>query len=160
MTPRPVIKFGVLVLLALVSSVPASAETDLAKTLQDKLSARIAKLQAACGHDLKKYCSSVTPGEGRILYCLQAYEDKISAKCDYELEDAMSRAQVVLDDMKDAIQACRAEIAGVCGKVQPGKGRIAACLEQNKSTASKECADMLGKIEGLANTSDKDEGDK
>jgi hypothetical protein len=38
----------------------------------------------------------------------------------------------------------------VCGKIQPGHGRIAACLIANKSTASKDCADVIQKVEAMA----------
>jgi hypothetical protein len=38
----------------------------------------------------------------------------------------------------------------VCGKIQPGQGRIAACLLANKSTASTGCAEAIRKIEAMA----------
>ena len=48
-------------------------------------------------------------------------------------------------------QAQEARLAtGVCGKTVPGEGRIAACLLANKSTASKNCAEALQKIEAMA----------
>ena len=64
--------------------------TDVAKTLQEKLTARIAKLESACAKDIKKYCKDVTPGEGRVIYCMQAHEDKISPQCTFELEDELT----------------------------------------------------------------------
>jgi hypothetical protein len=54
------------------------------------------------------------------------------------------------DGAKDAIIACKAEITGVCAKTVPGQGRIAACLMANRSTASKDCADAISKIEAMA----------
>jgi Cysteine rich repeat len=132
--------------LAVLSVLPASAETDMATTLRDELAARVAKLEKSCGRDVKKYCSSVTPGEGRILYCLQAYEDKISPKCVYELEETTSGSELLFENLKQAVSACRAEISGKCSTVQPGEGRIAACLLQNMSTASKECTEAVQKL--------------
>ena len=38
-----------------------------------------------CKVEIEKYCAQVTPGEGRVLACLFAYEDKLSAKCEYAL---------------------------------------------------------------------------
>ena len=134
-------------LLAVLPVGPASAQSDLAKVLQDRVAAKVAKLEADCGRDVKKYCSSVTPGEGRILYCLQAYEDKISSKCVYSVEETISSTQALFDNLKETISACHAEISGTCGKIQPGKGRIAACLLQNKSSASKECSDTIDKLQ-------------
>jgi len=127
-----------------------SAQTDVTKTLQEKVTARIAKLQSACVKDIKRYCKDVTPGEGRVIYCMQAHEDKISPQCTFELEDELTSVQNSLDDLKNAISACKAEIAGICGKVIPGQGRIAMCLLANKSSASKDCADAIQKIEATA----------
>lgn len=142
--------FGVLSLLAILSVGSASAQTDITKAIQEKLAAEAAKLEQSCADDIKKYCSDVTPGEGRMLYCMHAHEDKISPKCDYDLEEAAADVQLHADLLKEAIGACKAEISGVCGKTQPGQGRIAACLFSNKSTASKACGDVLGKIEAMA----------
>jgi hypothetical protein len=128
----------------------ASAQTDIAKAIQEKLAAEAAKLEASCADDIKKYCSDVTPGEGRMLYCMHAHEDKIGPKCAYDLEEAAADVQLSADNLKEAITACKAEISGVCGKTQPGQGRIAACLFANRSTASKACGEVLSKIEAMA----------
>lgn len=136
-------------LLAVLSVGSASAQTDIAKAIQAKLAAEAAKLEKSCADDIKKYCSDVTPGEGRMIYCMQAHEDKISPKCAFDLEDAATDVQLSADNLKDAITACHIEITGVCGKTQPGQGRIAACLIANKPTASKSCVDALDKIEAM-----------
>ena len=149
-TTRLLAGLGVLPLLVILSVGSASAQTDLGKTIVEKLTARITKLENACASDIKKYCKDVTPGEGRMIYCMQAHEDKISPKCTYELEEAAASVQATADLLKDGVVACKAEIAGVCGKIQPGQGRIAACLIANKSTASKDCADAIQKVEALA----------
>ena len=142
-------KIALLSLGATISS-NAYAQTDLMNAILERLTAGIQKLEASCGEDIKKYCSTVTPGEGRIVHCMQAHEDKISPKCAYELAETAGSVHATSDLLKDAVIACKAEIVGVCGKTQPGQGRIAACLIANKSTASKECAEAIQKVEGLA----------
>jgi hypothetical protein len=141
---------GVLPLLIVLSVGSASAQTNFGKTIVEKLTAKITKLENACASDIKKYCKDVTPGEGRMIYCMQAHEDKISPKCSYELGEAATSVQATADLLKDGVIACKAEITGVCGKIQPGQGRIAACLIANKSTASKDCVDAIQKVEALA----------
>jgi Cysteine rich repeat len=141
---------GLLPLLVILSVGSASAQTDITKAIQEKLAAEAAKLENSCAEDIKKYCSDVTPGEGRMLYCMHAHEDKISPKCGYDLDEAAADVQLHADNLKEAITACKAEINGVCGKTQPGQGRVAACLFANRSTASKACGDALGKIEAMA----------
>lgn len=149
-TVKLLAKLGLLSLLVILSVGSASAQTELGKTILEKLTARITKLENACAKDIRKYCRTVTPGEGRMIHCMEAHEDKISAKCAFELRDAATSIQTVADTLKDTIIACKAEIAGVCGKTQPGQGRIAACLLANKSTASSGCAEAIKKIEAIA----------
>lgn len=40
-----------------------------------------------CRDDLKAHCSSVKPGEGRLLDCINKNEKKISARCKQALKD-------------------------------------------------------------------------
>jgi hypothetical protein len=143
-------KLGLLPMLVILSVGFAHAQTNIGKSILDKLTARIEKLEKSCARDIKKYCRTVTPGEGRMIYCLQAHEDKISAKCAFELGDASTSVQTSADALKDAVIACKAEITGVCGKVLPGQGRIATCLRENKSGASAGCAEAIRKVEAMA----------
>jgi len=147
---RLLAKLGLLPFLALLLTGPVCAQADLGKTILEKLTAKVAKLESACASDIKKYCRTVTPGEGRMIYCMQAHEDKISVKCAFELEEAAANVQTAADALKDGLIACKAEITGVCGKTVPGQGRIAACLIANKSTASSGCAEAIKKIEAMA----------
>jgi hypothetical protein len=142
-------RLGLLALLAIGPASLASAQTDIAKAVQEKLAAEAAKLDNSCADDIKKYCSDVTPGEGRMIYCMQAHEDKISPKCAFDLEEAATDIQLSADNLKEAVVACKAEITGVCGKIQPGQGRVAACVMANKATASKSCVEAIGKIEAM-----------
>jgi hypothetical protein len=146
---------AVLPLLAVLSVGSVSAQTSVGKTLLDKLHARVAKVEGACAKDIKKYCSTVTPGEGRMIYCMQAHEDKISSKCAFELEDAATAIQTAADALKDGVIACKAEINGVCGKIKPGEGRIATCLLENKSTASAGCVEAIARVQSLASEKEK-----
>ena len=143
-------KLGLLPFLALLSAGPVCAQADLGKTILEKLTAKVAKLESSCANDIKKYCRTVTPGEGRMIYCMQAHEDKISVKCAFELEEAATNVQTTADALKDGVIACKAEINDICGKTVPGQGRIAACLLANKSTASAGCAEAIKKIEVIA----------
>jgi hypothetical protein len=149
-TMHSLAKLGLLPLLAVLLAGPASAQTEVGKTILTKLTAKVAKLESACAKDIKKYCKTVTPGEGRLIYCMHAHEDKISVRCAYELGETAASVQSSADVLKDGVIACKAEIAGVCGKTLPGQGRLAACLIANKSTASKDCAEAIQKVEALA----------
>ena len=142
---------GLGILSLLVFSVgSASAQAEIGKAVLDKLMAKVTKLETACAEDIEKFCRMVTPGEGRMIYCMQAHEDKISVKCAFELGVAAASIHATADVLKHGVIACKAEINGVCGKTVPGHGRIAACLLANRSTASSECDEALKKVEALA----------
>lgn len=125
----------------------AHAQSDVTRTFVDRLIGQVAKLEKSCAKEIKKYCSTVTPGEGRMIYCMQAHEDKISPGCSYDLQDVVLALQASNEALKEAVNACRADIAAKCGNVQPGKGRIAACLVAEKASVSKDCANAIEKVE-------------
>jgi cysteine rich repeat protein len=149
-TTHSLARIVLLPLLVALSAGTASAQAELGKAIVEKLTAKVAKLESTCAKDIKKYCTTVTPGEGRMIYCMQAHEDKISPQCAYELEDSASSVQATIDGLKDAVLACKVEIAGVCGKTVPGQGRMAACLLANRSAVSKGCEDAIQKVEALS----------
>lgn len=49
-----------------------------------------------------------------------------------------------------AMQVCRADAKKLCANVQPGGGRIAACLRENESKLSPGCQGQLGTLEACA----------
>jgi len=53
----------------------------------------------ACKTDIENYCSQVTPGEGRMLHCMAAHEDKISGRCEY----AFYQAATLLEQVSAAV---------------------------------------------------------
>ena len=70
-----------IIVLAITSPNVSNAETDIAKAVTDKAEKVIAKIQASCATDIKSFCSQVTPGEGRLMLCMMAHEDKLSDQC-------------------------------------------------------------------------------
>jgi Golgi apparatus protein 1 len=133
--------------LSVVLSVTAYAQSDTMGAILEKLTARIQGLENSCGEDIKKFCSTVTPGGGRIVYCMQAYEDKISPKCGFELDDLQADFQTILDQFKEAVRACQSDIAKLCGQTAPGQGRIAACLAANKASVTQTCVEAVEKLQ-------------
>ncbi|MGZ3597889.1 MAG: cysteine rich repeat-containing protein [Syntrophales bacterium] len=92
-----------------------------------------------CKAELEKYCSNVTPGEGRVLACLYAYEDKLSGRCEYALYDAASRLERAVAALSYAVNECSADLKQYCGSVAAGEGRLLECLQKNDDKVSKRC---------------------
>jgi hypothetical protein len=125
----------------------AFGQTDTMSTVLEKLTARIQKLEDSCGDDIKKFCTGVTPGGGHIIYCMEAYEDKISPKCAFELDEAELDLQEVGDELKEALHICQADVAKLCGDTRPGEGRISACLASNRAAVSQGCVEAIEKLQ-------------
>ena len=141
------VKSAFVLLIACSMAEPGHAQSDVAKTFVDRLLGQVAKLEKSCAKEIKKYCSTVTPGEGRTIYCMQAHEDKVSPACSYDLQEVVLALEASGEALKGAVNACRGDIASKCGTVQPGKGRIAACLVAAKANVSKDCAAAIDKVE-------------
>jgi hypothetical protein len=92
-----------------------------------------------CKAELEKYCSNVTPGEGRVLACLYAYEDKLSGRCEYALYDAASRLERAVAALSYAVNECSADLKQYCSGVAAGEGRLLECLQKNDDKVSKRC---------------------
>jgi Golgi apparatus protein 1 len=137
----------VLIPLGIGISSTAFAQPDMMNVILARLAAGIKKLETACAGDIKRYCRTVTPGEGRMLYCMQAHEDKISPGCAFVLNEVALQAQTTADHLRDAVNACRSDIDKFCAKTQPGQGRIAACLAANQTSLSKDCVEAVQKLQ-------------
>jgi Cysteine rich repeat len=114
-----------------------------------RLDAAVKKVEAACSNDLKKYCSTVTPGEGRLILCMQAHEDKISEKCDYALFDASRKINRALDRIDRAADICWSDIEKHCSNIPEGGGRILQCLIGEKTSLTPACQAEVGKLSSL-----------
>ena len=102
----------------------------------------------ACAGDLEQYCSTVTPGEGRLMHCVAAHEDKLSGQCEYALYEAAS----LLRDLTTAIvyvaESCKVEIESLCSEVEAGEGRILACLAEHEDELGDDCSQALADTTG------------
>ncbi len=121
------------VLLALGGAAGAQEATDASETpLLDYV-------VESCQADLDKYCNQVTPGEGRMLYCVAAHQDKISDKCQGALVDAAMILADVTDRVVTTAEACGPELNKFCGNVELGEGRVLACLNEHDDELSDTC---------------------
>jgi hypothetical protein len=53
----------------------------------------------------------------------------------------------ITDQMRGEVEtACRSDLRTHCGGVQPGGGRIAACLHDNRARVSASCREAFQKV--------------
>jgi hypothetical protein len=96
-----------------------------------------------CKTEIESYCSKVTPGEGRIVACLLAHQDKLSGRCDYVLYDGAAQLDRLLTAITYVASECRDDILKHCAKIQVGEGRVAQCLKKNEAKLAKRCQDAV-----------------
>jgi hypothetical protein len=96
-----------------------------------------------CKAELESYCKGVTPGEGRVLACLYAHEDKLSAKCEFALFDAAVLLDRAVSALAYAAYECEDDLEKYCADVPVGEGRLLDCITKNKKKVSKRCLDAL-----------------
>jgi len=118
--------------LAVVAVLLAGSQTQAQESLLDHLI-------DACEGDIRSYCSQVTPGDGRLLHCMAAHEDKISGQCQY----AFYQAATILEQLATATaylaSQCATDIQTFCSDVAMGEGRILTCLTENEANTSDAC---------------------
>ena len=121
-----IVLIALVILPLLITS--ATAEQGLVETVAN-----------GCKMEIEKYCAQVTPGEGRVLACLFAYEDKLSAKCEYALYDAAVQLERAVAALSYVANECDADLEKYCGSIAPGEGRLLECLEKHDKQVSKRC---------------------
>jgi hypothetical protein len=141
---------GTVALAIALTASTANSQPDITTAVQAKLAAASAKLESSCGDEIKNFCSTVTPGQGRVVLCIEAHEDKLSPKCLFNMHEAANTLKLAGDSMKDATSACRGDVGKLCGQTKAGQGRLLQCLMTNKAAVSKACADNLQKLADFA----------
>jgi len=120
---------GLLILGAIVLLVsPVMAQQKLIETVAN-----------GCKEEIEKYCKNVTPGEGRVLACLYAYEDKLSGRCEYALWDAAVQLERAVAALSYAVNECSSDLKQFCANTPPGEGRLLQCIQKNDAKVSARC---------------------
>ena len=101
-----------------------------------------------CESDIQNYCNQVTPGNGRLLHCMAAHEDKISGRCDYALYQAASLLEQLSVAISYVAKECQTEIQTLCSETKVGEGRILACLERQEEEVGTACKTAIANTVG------------
>lgn len=132
------------VLLVLFASVQAfAAEDPVKKAAKTAVEAVV----QGCEKEITTYCKDVSPGEGRVLACLFAFQDKLSPKCEYALYDSASQLDRALNAITYAVNECRDDLKSYCADIKPGEGRLRDCLEKNEEKVSARCKTAIKEID-------------
>jgi Cysteine rich repeat len=103
----------------------------------------IASVKDGCKKELDSFCKEVTPGEGRVLACLYAFNDKLSGRCEYALYDASAQLEHAVATLTYVANECADDLKKHCAAVEAGGGRLAACLKKNEKDVGQRCKDAM-----------------
>jgi hypothetical protein len=125
------------------ASAAAMAQSNLASHVKAKAEAVGAKLKTACADDLKTYCANVTAGEARTVFCMLAYEDKISDQCVDAVFDIADQIDAKMSKLVRTADACEGEVDQNCKDAKAGKGRLMQCIRDQQDKFSGACKTAL-----------------
>ncbi len=108
-------------------------------------------LMMNCGSDITQFCSSITPGGGRIVSCLFANNDRITGQCTFAMYEASDRLAATMAALGHLAKntSCRSDLRQYCKGFPAGGGRLYHCLRKNKATLTDGCRAALPKAETL-----------
>ena len=106
----------------------------------------VTTIEQGCSVEIEKYCSQVTPGEGRMLACFFAHEDKLSGQCQYALYNASAQLEHAISALNYVAGQCQSDMEKLCANVAVGEGRLLDCLDANKESVSAACNQAIGDV--------------
>lgn len=106
----------------------------------------VTTIEQGCSVELEKYCSQVTPGEGRVLACFFAHEDKLSGQCQFALYNASAQLEHAISALNYVAGQCQNDMLKLCPEVAVGEGRVLDCLEANKESVSAACTQAIDDV--------------
>jgi hypothetical protein len=137
---------ALLAMLCMPSSVSAQSRVG------DRVAAAIESIQGDCAADIAKFCGNVTRGEGRVLLCMQAHDDKLSFRCQFALYRASRNLGRALARVERIADACWSDIQAHCANAE--STGLARCIMDQGRSLSRSCqravADIRRALDGLA----------
>ena len=106
----------------------------------------VTELENGCADEIKHFCDKVSPGQGRMLACFYAHEDKLSGRCQFALYDAAAQLEHAVSALNYVAGECEEDIMAHCADVQLGEGRVIECLQSKDEAVSNSCRQALNDV--------------
>ena len=111
-------------------------------TSKYRVGSAIEAVEGACAADVGKFCGNVTRGEGRVLLCMQSYDDQLNPSCQFALYRASRNLERALDRVERIADACWTDIEAHCSDAE-GIGR---CVMDKGPALSPSCKTVVAGI--------------
>ena len=102
--------------------------------------------EKGCAAEIESFCTQVSPGEGRMLACFYAHEDKLSGQCQYALYSASAQLDQAVSALNYVATQCENDLMTHCADVQIGEGRVLECLRANADSVSPACTQAVNDV--------------
>jgi sporulation protein YlmC with PRC-barrel domain len=135
-----------ILIVSALGSAAWSSQVSAQNTVRDRLTAATEAVENSCGEDIKKFCGSVSRGEGRILLCMQAHDDQLSFRCQFALYRASRKLGNAVHRVERIADACWTDIQAKCGEAE----RIGQCVVQKRETLSRACQRVVAAVQTAA----------
>jgi hypothetical protein len=117
--------------------------------MRARIAGAVQQLRTACGEELRNFCGTVTPGEGRLLLCMQAHEDKISPQCELSLLEVTRNIGKAASRVESFAQACWGDIQAHCTGTG---GSVLRCMAEKRGMLSGPCQAQVTAMIGPVQT--------
>jgi len=88
----------------------------------------------------------VTQGEGRLLACFYAHEDKISGRCQYAVYEGAAQLEQFAAAVTHVATECHDDLMNFCAQVELGEGRVGTCLLEHKAEVTDGCRQAIDDV--------------
>ena len=105
----------------------------------DRVAEAIQIVKVACSDEIDDFCGKVTPGEGRLAFCIRAHEDQLGRTCQSTLRRV---ALNVRRSLNQIAEACWKEVRSLCGDTDK-LGKLGQCVAQKKGSLSASCETIV-----------------
>ncbi|BDG05624.1 hypothetical protein [Anaeromyxobacter oryzae] len=100
--------------------------------------AAAARAEDPCAAEMARLCPQ-SRGDLEPMKCLRAHEAQLSRACKSDLDAVVAKARSI------AKGDCDGDVYRLCRDVEPGEGRVAACLRDHESELSQSCQGAFNK---------------
>lgn len=118
--------------------------------IRERVAAAVETVEGACASDIQNFCGKVTKGEGRLLTCMQAFDDQLSRRCQWALYRVSRNLEGVMNRVERLAEACWNDIEANCKDAE----RIGQCVMEKRGSLSPACAKVASSlksaVQGLA----------
>jgi hypothetical protein len=111
--------------------------------MRARVAGAMQQLRTACDDEMRNFCSTVTPGEGRLLLCMQAHEDKISRQCELALLETSRNIGGAVQRAETFAKACWQDIQAHCSGTG---GSVMQCMAEKRASLSAPCQAMVAAV--------------